>query len=96
MAEEKIKTIKTAKQMERHLKGIANHRRIEIITLIAKNPGLGLEDISDRLGCNFKTISEHTKKLVVAGLVNKKYHGRSVSHSLSPYGEIFYKFITTF
>ena len=94
--EEKIKTAKTPKQLERHLKGIANHRRIEIITLIAKHQGLSLENIADRLDCNIKTISEHTKKLAQAGLVNKKYQGRSVAHSLSPYGEIFYKFITTF
>jgi len=94
--ERKIKTAKTPKQLERHLKGIANHRRIEIVTLIAKHQGLNLEDIAGRLDCNIKTISEHTKKLVQAGLVNKKYQGRSVAHSLSPYGEIFYKFIITF
>jgi len=28
---------KSAKQLERHFKGIANHRRIEILFLIAEN-----------------------------------------------------------
>ena len=92
---EKLK-IKTAKQLERHFKGVANHRRIEILRLISKNSGVSLEDIANTLDCNIKTISEHTRKLVQAGVVDKKYQGRAVAHSLSPYGEIFYKFITTF
>lgn len=87
---------KTAKQLERHFKGIANHRRIDILKLIAENEGISLENIADSLECNIKTISEHTRKLVQAGLVNKKYQGRVVAHFLSPYGRTFYKFITTF
>ena len=88
--------MKTAKQLERHFKGMANHRRIDILKLVAENGGINLEDIAEGLNCNFKTVSEHTRKLVQAGLVNKKYQGRMVAHSLSPYGRIFYKFITTF
>ncbi len=87
---------KTAKQLERHFKGVANHRRIEILNLIAGNDGIILEKIADGLNCNMKTISEHTKKLVQAGLVDKKYQGREVAHSLSPYGKTFCKFIKTF
>ena len=92
---EKLK-IKTAKQLERHFKGVANHRRIEILRLISKNSGVSLEDIANTLDCNIKTISEHTRRLVQAGLVDKKYHGRTVEHSLSPYGKQLIKFITTF
>ena len=88
--------MKTAKQLERHLKGIANHRRIEILRLVGKTDGITLEDIADALDCNIKTISEHTRRLVQAGLVNKKYQGRSVAHSLSPYGERIVKFIDAF
>ncbi len=87
---------KTAKQLERHLKGIANHWRIEILVLIAKHEGISLDEIAEALDCNIKTISEHTKKLNQAGLVNKRYQGRLVAHSLSPYGQILYKFIKTF
>jgi DNA-binding transcriptional ArsR family regulator len=87
---------KTAKQLERHFKGMANHRRIEILRLIAEREGISLENIADGLDCNFKTISEHTRKLVQAGLVDKKYLGRTVAHTLSPYGKIFCKFITNF
>jgi len=75
---------------------MANHRRIDILKLVAENEGSSLGDITEGLNCNFKTISEHTRKLVQAGLVNKKYQGRMVVHSLSPYGRTFYKFIITF
>ncbi|MEK7565324.1 MAG: winged helix-turn-helix domain-containing protein [Patescibacteria group bacterium] len=87
---------KTAKQLERHFKGISNHRRIEILCLIAKVDKISLDDIAENLDCNIKTISEHTRKLVQAGLVNKKYQGRLVEHSLSPYGHILHKFIKSF
>ena len=88
--------MKTAKQMERHFKGVANHRRIEILELIAEEEGVSVEDIAESLNCNMKTISEHTRRLVQAGLVDKKYQGRKVVHTLSPYGKIFHRFITTF
>ena len=88
--------MKTAKQLERHLKGISNHRRIDILRLVNKSDGITLEDIADELDCNIKTISEHTRRLVQAGLVNKKYRGRTVAHSLSPYGQRIVKFIDAF
>ncbi len=79
--------MKTAKQLERHFKGVANHRRISILLLIGQHPRITLEEIADTLHCNFKTISEHTRRLVQAGLVNKNYRGRKVEHDLSPYGK---------
>ena len=88
--------IKTAKQIERHMKGVANHRRIEILLLIGKNKGIILEDIAEILEVNIKTISEHTRRLTQAGLVDKKHRGRMVEHSLSPYGKTFTQFILTF
>jgi len=90
------KGLKTAKQMERHLKGVANHRRIEILSMVAQNAGLTVEEIADRLDCNFKTISEHTRRLAQAGLINKEYKGRNVAHTLSPYGRTFYDFLKRF
>ncbi|MBI2514942.1 hypothetical protein HYV91_02020, partial [Candidatus Wolfebacteria bacterium] len=55
--------MKTAKQMERHLKGMANHYRIEILLLVAQRDGITLEDVVDTLGANEKTIGEHTRRL---------------------------------
>ena len=87
---------KTAKQMERHLKGMANHHRIDILLLLAKQKGISLNSISSALDANEKTIGEHTRRLYVAGLVNKKYQGNVVEHSLSPYGRTFVRFLKTF
>ena len=88
--------MKTAKQLERYFKGVANHRRIEILRVVHKLDGIDLEGIAEELNCNIKTVSEHTRRLVGAGLLNKKYLGRQVLHSLSPYGRRFLKFTETF
>lgn len=92
----KISKTKTAKQLERHFKGMANHRRISILVLVSKNPNITLEAISKSLDCNIKTISEHTRRLVQAGLLNKEYRGRKVEHKTSPYGELFCNFVSKF
>jgi len=85
--------MKNAKQIERHFKGIANHRRIEIMLLLAGEANLSLETIAKRLDVNFQTLAEHTRRLYSAGLINKNYHGREVHHSLSPYGKKFVSFL---
>ncbi len=88
--------IKTARQMERHLKGMANHYRIEILLLVAEREGITLEDIVETLEANEKTIGEHTRRLSQAGLINKKYRGKFVEHTLSPYGKTFVRFLKSF
>ena len=82
--------------MERHFKGIANHYRIEILLLVAREENITVESIAKCLKANFKTISQHTRCLVQAGLMDKRYRGRMVEHSLSPYGKIFTRFIASF
>ncbi len=88
--------VKTAKQMERHLKGMTNHHRIEIMILVARSAGITLDGIIESLEANPKTIGEHTRRLNQAGLINKKYKGKFVEHSLSPYGKIFVNFLKSF
>src|SRR3989338_7645330 len=87
---------KTAKQMERHLKGMANHYRIEILLLIAEHGNITLQFIVDALEANEKTLGEHTRRLYNAGLINKNYRGKFVEHTLSPYGKTFVKFLKSF
>jgi predicted transcriptional regulator len=87
---------KTAKQIERHMKGVANHWRILILLLVSEERGINVEGITESLHGNFKTISDHIRKLVQAGLLDKKYKGSNVLHSLSPYGDRFVKFIKEF
>jgi len=87
---------KTPKQLERYFKGAANHRRIAILIAVSENEDITVEGISRKMDVNFKTISQHTRSLVHAGLLNKNYTGRQVAHSLSPYGKSFLKFMKTF
>lgn len=87
---------KTSKQLERHIKGVANHRRIDILLLLSRESKLSLESISATLDCHVATASEHTAKLHRAGLVTKKYLGRNVVHELTPYGATFIDFIREF
>lgn len=91
-----MEKLKTAKQMERHFKGIANHYRIKILLLISARDGITLEDIVETLGANEKTLGEHTRRLFQAGLINKKYRGKFVEHTLSPYGKAFVRFLKAF
>jgi DNA-binding MarR family transcriptional regulator len=88
--------VKTPKQLERYFKGAANHWRIAILLAVEKNEGIAVEEIAEELDADFKNISQHTRRLVQAGLLNKKYRGRQVAHSLSPYGKSFLKFMRTF
>ncbi|MFA4818408.1 MAG: winged helix-turn-helix domain-containing protein [Patescibacteria group bacterium] len=88
--------LKTAEQMERHFKGMANHYRIAILLLIDKESGITVEAITEHLKANFKTISQHTRYLMNAGLIKKQYQGRMVAHYLSPYGKHFVRFIKNF
>jgi len=90
------KKAKSSRKLERHFKGVANHRRIDILLLVARRPGLTLDDIIEELKANQKTLSEHTRRLVIAGLIEKSYAGRAVQHRLTPYGKIFIAFIKSF
>lgn len=82
--------------MERHLKGMANHYRIQILLLLAGRAKITLGDIARAIDANEKTIGEHTRRLYLAGLINKKYRGTAVEHTLSPYGKTFVQFLKTF
>lgn len=82
--------------MERHLKGMANHYRIAILLLVAGNNKITLESIVEKLDANEKTIGEHTRRLVTAGLIDKEYKGKFVEHTLSPYGKVFVDFLKKF
>lgn len=87
--------MKNKRQLERIFKGVANHRRIEIMLLLDKQPELSVIDIAAKLRCNFKTIAEHTRKLHLAGMIYKRNKGNSVNHTLSPLGKSILKFCRT-
>ena len=89
------KTRKHYKYLERITKGCANHRRIEIIYFLAENPDFSVLEIASGLGVNFKTISEHIRRLAIAGIVSKRSDGTSIRHALTPRGFLILKFLRT-
>ena len=85
--------VKTTRQFERIVKGFSNHRRIEILILLERQPELSLVEIADVLGANFKTASEHIWRLTRAELVMKRNEGKAVRHALTPRGKLILKFL---
>ena len=77
------------------MKGIANHRRIEIAQLLEKAPELSVNEVAESLGVNFKTISEHIRRLALAGIVMKRNDGNAVRHALTSRGKSVLKFLRT-
>jgi DNA-binding MarR family transcriptional regulator len=90
------KSKKKPRELERTMRGVSNHRRIQILAYLAKHKDATMEQLSEALDCNFKTISGHTQKLVHAGLIEKKYLGLSVLHSLTRQGSKVQSFLSSF
>ena len=61
--------MKKPRQLERVVKGFANHRRIEIMLLLERQSELSVSEIAETLEINFKTASEHIRRLAIAELV---------------------------
>ncbi|OGZ10228.1 MAG: hypothetical protein A3D65_03990 [Candidatus Lloydbacteria bacterium RIFCSPHIGHO2_02_FULL_50_13] len=74
---------KSYRQLERIIKGFANHRRIEILHLLKKEPELSVDDVSERLRMGYENASDHLRKLAIAGLVWKRYEGTTVRHKVT-------------
>lgn len=87
--------MKNYRQLERKMKGIANHRRIEIADLLARVPELSVLEIAEALKINFKTASEHIRRLALAGIVMKRHDKNAVRHALTPLGKTILKFLRT-
>lgn len=83
------------RKLERITKGVANHRRIEIMCLLTKKSELSVIEIAEILQVNFKTVSEHIRRLALAGLVQKRNEGSAVRHALTSRGHAILKFLRT-
>lgn len=81
--------------LEKIVKGFSNHRRIEIMGLLEKAPELSVFQVADKLGVNFKTTSEHLRRLALSGLISKHNVATEVRHSLSSLGRHTLKFLRT-
>lgn len=79
--------------LERIMKGVANHRRIEILELLGKKPEMSVAEIAEKVKSNFKTISEHIRKMAISGLLIKRSDGHSIRHKLTRRGELILTFL---
>tara|TARA_B100001179_G_C18558264_1_gene389257 strand:+ start:376 stop:696 length:321 start_codon:yes stop_codon:yes gene_type:complete len=77
---DKVETIHAFKMM-------GNEYRMNMLLLLKEHPHLTLDQINEHVGGDFKNISTHMKKLSTAGLVDKKYLGNYVQHTLTEYGK---------
>src|SRR6266567_2347207 len=73
--------------LERVVKGFANHRRLQILDLLEREPELSVDDIAERLHMGYENASDHIRKMAIAGLVLKRNDGLSVRHKLAPRAE---------
>lgn len=85
----------TYRQLERIGKGIASHRRIQILDLLEREPELSVSEISEKVKSELKNISEHVRKLTIAGLIIKRNQGKNVRHKLTQRGSIILTFFRT-
>ena len=83
------------RKLERIVKGFANHRRIQILELLEKNPELSVLEIAEELNINFKTASEHIRRLAISGLIMKRSDGTNIRHRLTERGLNILKFLRT-
>ena len=74
-------------KLERIIKGFANHRRLQILDLLKREPELSVEDIAKKLNIGYENTSDHIRKLAIAGLVMKRNSGTSVCHKLTTRAE---------
>lgn len=73
-------------RLERIFKGVASHRRIEILEVLESHPDLSLKQIVQLIGTDYRTGAEHVRKMSLAGLVWKDRRPRMVCHRLSDRG----------
>jgi predicted transcriptional regulator len=83
------------RELEKIVKGFSNHRRIQILELLFRRPELSVMQIADELSINFKTASEHIRRLHLAGLIMKRNAGNAVRHALTTVGNSILKFLRT-
>ena len=81
--------------LERLVRGFANHRRIQIMELLKKEPELSVDEVTEKLGINYKTAADHLRRLTIAGLLLKRSDSVSIRHKLTPRALNVLKFLRT-
>ena len=83
------------RKLERIIKGFGNHRRLQILDLLKREPELSVDDISKKLGIGYMNTSDHIRKLAISGLLMKRSDGKSVRHKLTPRAGLILTFCKT-
>ena len=73
----------TTIQMAKITKALGNVHRLRMLEMLSTVSDACLTEIVNELGLNNKTASEHLRRLALADLITKKYHGRWVEHRLT-------------
>lgn len=84
-----------SRQLERIVKGFANHRRLDILELLQQKPELSVEEIAEKLSIGYENASDHIRKLAIAGLVMKRHDNKAVRHKLTPRAKVILTFCKT-
>lgn len=79
--------------METITKGVASHRRLEILDVLHKKPELSVAEISEEIKTNFNNASGHINRMAIAGLVMKRHDSNFVRHKLTDRGVAILKFL---
>lgn len=80
-------------KLEQFMKGAASRRRIAILMLLERRPGLSQLDVAEISKWNLKTTAVHVHRLAAAGLVTKGRHTGIVPLRLTPRGRSVLRFL---
>ena len=81
------------RSLERTVKGFSNHRRIQILELLEKEPELSVSEIAQKVKIDLKNASQHIRRMAIAGLLLKRNQNKNVRHKLSDKGSSVLKFL---
>lgn len=85
--------VKSYRELERMVRGFANHRRIQILEMLKKKPEMSVDEIASFLDISYKTVADHVRRLAIGGLVLKRNQDVSVRHRLTERAEAILKFL---
>jgi len=79
--------------IEKIMKGCANHRRVRMLFLLEKQPFYAEHELARLMSIKPKNASEHLRRLMIAGLVQKRRYGQRMFHPISNLGRKILKFV---
>ena len=85
--------MKSDRQFEQIVRGFSNHKRIAIMRLLAREPGISVSEISQRVRSNYQTTADHVRRLHRSGLIHKRQPGPAQQHEISGRGKAVLQFL---